>query len=60
MRIHARDITAGDIVQVNDWHLHVTRIEHALATTIITTEFDFPIRFGDNDLVTIDQRAAAA
>jgi glycogen synthase len=60
MRIHARDLTVGDIIQVNDWHLHVTSVERATATAIVTTEVSFPIHFADDEFVTIHERAAAA
>lgn len=60
MRIHARDIAVGDILQINDWQLHIVRIERDNAIAVLTAEFRFLIHLGQDDLLTVQARAAAA
>ncbi len=60
MRIHARDLAVGNILQVNDWHLHILRIERDNAVAVLTAEFGFLIHFGQDDFVTVQACAAAA
>ncbi len=60
MRIHARDLAVGDILQVNDWQLHTVGIERDNAVAVLTAEFDFVIHFGQDDVVTVQAGAAAA
>jgi hypothetical protein len=60
MRIHARDLAAGDILQVNDWQLHIVRIERDNAVAVLTAELGFLIHFCQDDVVTVHACAAAA
>lgn len=60
MRITARDLAVGDVLHVNDWHLHVIRIERDRFMAVLTLEFDFLIHFAQDDLVTFRARANAA
>jgi hypothetical protein len=60
MRIHARDLAVGNILQVNDWQLHILRIERDNAVAVLTAEFGFLIHFGRDDFVTVQACAAAA
>jgi hypothetical protein len=45
MRIRAGELAVGDVIQVNDWRLHVVAVEHELATAVLTAEFDFLLHF---------------
>jgi glycogen synthase len=60
MRIRARELVVGDIVQVNDWQLHITGIECYDAVAVQTAEFGFLIHFGRDDTVTVQAGTAAA
>jgi hypothetical protein len=60
MRIHARDLAVGDTLQVNDWHLHIIRIEREIAVAVLTAEFGFLLHFGQDEFVTVQARAVAA
>jgi hypothetical protein len=60
MRIHARDVAVGDILQINDWQLHIVRIERDIAVAILTAELGFLIHFCQDDMVTVLAAAAAA
>lgn len=62
MRIPARQLTIGDVVLLNGWRLHVTAVEHDLATAIGTAEFDFLLHFTHDDLVEVvgDAQESAA
>lgn len=64
MRIPARELTIGDVLLVNDWQLHVTAVEHEMATAILTTEFAFLLHFMRDDLVDVvgdvQERSAAS
>jgi len=60
MRIPARELTVGDVLHVNDWHLHVIKIERDRAMAVLTAEFAFLIHFVLEDLVDVQARAQAA
>ena len=60
MRITARDLTVGDVLHVNDWHLHVIKIERDQAVAVLTAEFAFLIHFALEGLVDVQARAQAA
>ena len=60
MRIPVRDLAVGDVLHVNDWHLHVIKIERDQAMAVLTAEFDFLLHFASGDIVTVHARAAAA
>jgi hypothetical protein len=60
MRIHARDMAARDILEVNDWRLHITGIERDNAVALRTVKFAFVIHLGQDELVTVQHCAAAA
>ena len=60
MRIHARDLAVGDTVLVNDWRLHIIRIERDDAVAVRTIEFGFLIHFRQDDFVTVQRCVAAA
>jgi hypothetical protein len=60
MRIPARELAVGDVLHVNDWHLHVIRIDRDQAMAVLTSEFGFLIHFAQEDVVTIQARTAAA
>jgi hypothetical protein len=53
MKIPARQLTIGDVLLVNDWQLHVTAVEHELATAIGTAEFEFLLHFTRDDFVDV-------
>jgi glycogen synthase len=59
MRICARDLAVGDILQVNDWQLHIVRVECENAVAVVTAEFAFVIHFGQHEFVTVHARAEA-
>jgi hypothetical protein len=60
MRIRARDLAIGDVLHVDDWNLHVIKIERDQAMAVLTTEFAFLIHFAYEDFVRIEARARAA
>jgi hypothetical protein len=60
MRICARDLAVGDILHINDWQLHVLRIERERNMAILTAEFDFLMHFAQDDFVTVQASATAA
>ena len=60
MRIPAHDLVAGDVLDINDWRLHVINIERDRAVAVLTAEFAFLIHFAHEDLVTVQARADAA
>lgn len=60
MRIHARELAVGDILQINDWHLHITRIDRDNAVAVLTAELGFLIHFCQDAVVTVHAAAAAA
>jgi len=60
MRIPARDLVVGDVLDINDWRLHVINIERDQAMAVLTAEFAFLIHFAHEDLVSVQPRAAAA
>jgi hypothetical protein len=60
MRIPARDLAVGDVLHLNDWRLHVIRIERDQAIAVLTAEFAFLIHFKREDLLTVQARADAA
>jgi hypothetical protein len=60
MKVHARDLAIGDVLRVNDWHLHIVAIEREGAVAVLTAEFGFLIHFMRNDVVDVQRLAAAA
>lgn len=60
MRIHARDLAVGDVLHVNEWRLHVVRVEHDNAVAVLAAGLDFLIHFGRDEFVTVEGRALAA
>ena len=60
VRIPARDLAVGDVLQINDWQLHVINIERDQAMAVLTAEFDFLIHFAPEDIVQVHARAQAA
>jgi hypothetical protein len=61
MRIHARDVAVGDILQMNDWQLHIVQIERDNAVVaVLTAELGFLIHFCQDDIVTVQASVAAA
>jgi hypothetical protein len=53
MMIPARQLAIGDLLRVNDWHLHVIAVEREIGIAVLTTEFNFPLHFGGDDMVDI-------
>jgi hypothetical protein len=53
MMIPARQLAIGDILRVNDWHLHVIAVEREIGIAVLTAEFDFPLHFSGDDMVDI-------
>jgi hypothetical protein len=53
MKIPAAQLATGDILQVNDWHLHVIAVERELGTAVLTAEFDFLLHFTREDTVDV-------
>ena len=53
MKIPATQLAAGDILHVNDWHLHVIAVERDLGTAVLTAEFDFLLHFTREDAVDV-------
>jgi hypothetical protein len=53
MKIPAGQLATGDILHVNDWHLHVIAVERELGTAVRTAEFDFLLHFTRGDTVDI-------
>ena len=45
MKIPAGQLATGDILHVNDWHLHVIAVERDLGAAVLTAEFDFLLHF---------------
>ena len=60
MRIPARDLVVGDVVQLNDWKLHVIRIDRDETIAVLTSEFRFLLHFAPQDVVNVQARAEAA
>ena len=60
MRIPARDLAIGDVLQINDWQLHVINIERDQGMAVLTAEFDFLIHFAPEDIVQVHARGQAA
>ena len=60
VRIPAYDLAVGDVLQINDWQLHVINIERDQAVAVLTAEFDFLIHFAPEDIVHVQARAQAA
>ena len=60
MRIPARDLVVGAVLDINDWHLHVINIERDQGVAVLTAGFAFLIHFAHEDLVTVQARADAA
>jgi hypothetical protein len=53
-------LAVGDILHVNDWHLHIVRIDVENAVAVLTAEFGFLIHFGQDDVVDVQARSEAA
>jgi len=51
MRIRANELAAGDVIQLNDWRLHVVAVVQEVGTAVLTAELDFLIHFTGQDLV---------
>jgi hypothetical protein len=64
MRIAARELLVGDVIQRNDWQLHVVAVEHDVAIAVCTAEFDFLLHFSPDDVLDvvsyIDESSTAA
>ena len=60
MRIPAHDLAVGDVLHVNDWHLHVVGIDRDRAVAVFTSELGFLIHFAPEDVVTVQARTDAA
>jgi hypothetical protein len=60
MKIRAQDLALGDILELNDWNLHVVAVERDRAVAILTEEFDFLIHFPRDTAVSIKATPAAA
>jgi hypothetical protein len=59
MRIHARDLAAGDILALNDWRLHVLAVEQEREVGVRTAEFDFLIHFLKDEIVNVGAHTQA-
>jgi hypothetical protein len=46
-------LAVGDILHLNDWQLHIIRIEHDKAVAVLTAEFGFLIHFAQDHFVTV-------
>jgi len=53
MKISARQLAPGDILRLNDWHLHVIAVEREIGTAVLTAEFDFLLHFTGDDAVDV-------
>ncbi|MCW2522230.1 MAG: hypothetical protein JWO63_565 [Frankiales bacterium] len=53
MRIHAHDLAIGDVLQLHDWRLHITAVEHERATAVLTAEFASLLHFTRDDWVEV-------
>jgi hypothetical protein len=53
MMIPARQLAIGDLLRVNDWHLHVIAVEREIGIAVLTAEFNFHLHFGGDDMVDI-------
>jgi len=53
MRIRASELTVGDVMELNDWRLHVLAVEREVGTAVLTAEFDFLLHFTGDDLVKV-------
>jgi hypothetical protein len=60
MRIHAKDLAAGDILVLHDWNLHIIEVEGDRAVTVLTVEFGFLLHFRRNEAVDVLERPGAA
>jgi hypothetical protein len=60
MRIHARDLAAGDVLALNDWRLHVVAVERGNAVRVRTAEFEFSLHFLNDEIVDVRTRHEAA
>lgn len=50
IRKRGAEVEAGDILKVNDWKLHVRKVDHENATAVVVAEFNFILHL-DNDRV---------
>jgi hypothetical protein len=60
MRIHARELVAGDVLALHDWRLHVVAVERDNAVGVRTAEFEFVIHFLNDEVVDIQSCPDAA
>jgi hypothetical protein len=55
MKIRAGDLTTGDVLQLNDWRLHVLAVEQDAAIAVLTAEFEFLLHFARHDVVEVER-----
>lgn len=63
MRVPANDLRVGDVLQLNDWQLHVVAVEFEAGAAVRTTEFDFLLHLKRDESVNVvrpDQGPPAA
>jgi hypothetical protein len=56
MRLLANELRVGDAIQLNDWELHVARIQSGLRISVTTAEFDFALHFMAEDRLNVVRR----
>jgi hypothetical protein len=57
MWIPARELSAGDVVRIHDWRLHVVAVDNDLGTAVLTAEFDFLLHFARHETVEVEHRS---
>jgi hypothetical protein len=60
MQVRARDLAVGDVVELNDWSLHVIAVECERAVAVMTTELGFVIHFTSDEVVEVRAPLLAA
>jgi hypothetical protein len=56
MKISVRALCAGDAIRLHDWMLHVVAVDHDVATTVLTSEFEFPLHFNRQESIELVDR----
>ncbi len=55
MKIRAGNLTPGDVLQLNDWRLHILKVEQDVGIAVLTSELDFLLHFTRHDVVNIER-----
>jgi hypothetical protein len=59
-RISADELAPGDVLCLHDWRLDIEAVEHGIAITVVTAQFDFALHFARHDAVVVDHSVVEA